>query len=283
MEITHRTLAAPLRPVRCAAAALLLAAAATACSSAPATEGSANSAATPGAVTGSLEQWQSAVCRGDSTTASDTRHTVAGSTCVPHDGDGVVNFDHFDSEPSMKSMLSWQPSTYVAHAVVDNRPLAIWTPSGEAEDLEPLKEFGFTLAAYESPALAQPVGDLPAAVSSADVETIPPNEYGYVVVQTAGGETQCLVDTGYVGCETDGMNWAQHVDGSGPYHGVRINADGTGSWVDGNLGVPEAATLGNRTYRAMGWTIVSSPSGMRFTNDKTGHGGIVSVQKVQTF
>ncbi|WP_231750922.1 hypothetical protein [Mycobacterium sp. NAZ190054] len=48
------------------------------------------------------------------------------------------------------------------------------------------------------------------------VETIPPNQYGYVVVQTAAGDTQCIVETTFIGCETDGSNWQQHVDGSGP-------------------------------------------------------------------
>lgn len=54
-----------------------------------------------------------------------------------------------------------------------------------------------------------------------------------------------------------------------PHHGVRVNADGTGSRVDGNL--------------ALGWTIVSTPSGMRFTNDKTSHGAVVSTSAVQPF
>ncbi|MBV5246183.1 hypothetical protein KUF57_21830 [Mycolicibacterium sp. PAM1] len=270
-------------PLRCGAAALMIVLAAAGCSSAPEHETSAHAAATAPALTGSLDDWRAAICRDDVTAVSGTRHTVEGSTCVPHDGDGVVNFDRFESEPSMSSMLSWQPSVYVAHAVVDDRPLAIWTPSGEASDLEPLTRYGFTLAAYESPTLSRPTGELPATVPSGDIEVIPPNAYGYVVVQTAGGDTQCLVDTTYVGCETEGTNWQQHLDGSGPYHGVRINADGTGSWVDGNLGAAAPQTLGDRTYRALGWTIVSSPAGMRFTNDRTGHGAIVSAAKVQTF
>lgn len=277
---TRATVAAP---ARCGVAALMIVLAAAGFSSAPPNENAAHAAATSEAVTGSLDDWQAAICRDDVTTASGTRHTVEGSTCVPHDGDGVVNFDRFESEPSMTSMLSWQPSVYVAHAVVDDRPVAIWTPSGEESDLEPLKQYGFTLAAYESPTLSRPTGELPATVPAGDAETIPPNAYGYVVVQTAGGDTQCIVDTTYVGCETDGTNWAQHVDGSGPYHGVRINADGTGSWVDGNLGAAAPQTLADRTYRALGWTIVSSPAGMRFTNDRTGHGAIVSVAAVQTF
>ncbi|MDG4666980.1 hypothetical protein [Mycobacterium sp. 236(2023)] len=285
--MTDMTRAALAGPLRCGAAALWVAIAAAGCSSAPASEGSANPGTSQPAITGSIDDWQAAVCRDDTETASGTRHTVEGTTCVPQDGDGVVNFDHFESEPSMTSVLSWQPSTYVAHAVVEGKPLAIWTPSGEAEDLEPLKQYGFTLASYQSPLVeALPGSTVPAAVpavSSSDAVTLPANQYGYVVVQTSAGDTQCIVDTTYVGCETDGMNWAQHVDGSGPYHGVRINPDGTGSWVDGNLGAPTPTTLADKPYRAQGWTIVSSPAGMRFTNDKTGHGATVSAAKVETF
>lgn len=279
----HMTRAGRSGPLRCGIAAAWVALAAAGCSSAPATDGSANAGAPPSSITGSLADWQAAICRDDSATASGTRHTVEGSTCVPQDGDGVVNFDHFESEPSMKSVLSWQPSTYIAQAVVEGRPLAIWTPSGEAEDLEPLKQYGFTLAAYESPLGTLPTTVSPATSSTADVVALPPNQYGYVVVQTAEGDTQCIVDTTYVGCQTDGTNWAQHVDGSGPYHGVRINADGTGSWVDGNLGAAAPTTLADKTYRALGWTIASTPSGMRFTNDATGHGAVVSIRKVETF
>jgi hypothetical protein len=223
------------------------------------------------------------VCRDDIVTGSGTRHTVDGTTCVPQDGDGIVNFDRFESEPSMDSVLSWQPATHVAETVVDGLPVAVWTPSGEAGDLEPLKQFGFRVASYQAASFAGQTADLPAALPVGDVETIPPNQYGYVVVQNAAGDTQCIVETTFIGCQTDGTKWAQHVDGSGPYHGVRINADGTGSWVDGNLGAAAPTTLGDKAYRALGWSIASSPSGMRFTNDRTAHGAVVSIAAVQTF
>lgn len=271
----------------CGAAALGVALLAAGCSSAPAPEGAANAAAvTPApapAVTGSPAEWRSAVCGDDVDVDSGTRHTVTGNTCVPKDGDGVVNFDHFESEPSMDSVLSWQPSTHVAETVVDGKPLAIWTPSGEASDLEPLKNFGFTVASYQAAGFARTTSDAPAVLPVGDVEVLPPNQYGYVVVQTAAGDTQCIVEATFIGCETDGTNWQQHVDGSGPYHGVRINTDGTGSWVDGNLGAAAPTTLADKTYRALGWTIVSTPAGMRFTNDKTGHGAVVGVQSVRPF
>lgn len=252
-------------------------------SSAPPAEPAANAAAPT--ASGSLADWQDAVCRagdeGDG--ASGTRHTVSGTVCVPHDGDGIVNFDHFESDASMDSVLSWTPSPHVATTVVDGKPLAIWTPSGEVSDLAPLQGFGFQLASYQSAPLARPGTDLPASVPGTDVVTLPANPYGYVVVQTPGGDTECIVEATFVGCQTDGEQWQQHADGSGPYHGVRINTDGTGSWVDGNLGAAPPTTLGQQTYRAMGWTIESAPSGLRFTNDATGHGALVSIERVQPF
>jgi hypothetical protein len=235
-------------------------------------------------VSGSLEAWQDAVCRDDIETDSGTRHAVEGSACVPQDGDGIVNFDHFESAETMDSVLSWTPSPYIAKTVVDGRPLAIWTPSGEASDLDPIKSFGFTVASYQSASFTRGAADLPAAVPDAgNVVTLPANQYGYVAVQTASGDTQCLVEITFIGCQTDGTKWQPHADGSGPYHGVRVNTDGTGSWVDGNLGAAAPTTLADQTYRAQGWTIVSGPSGMRFTNDKTGHGAVVSIQSVQPF
>lgn len=281
--MTQRTKSRMSGPVQCAAAGVWLVLVGAGCSSAPATQGSGSAAAAEQSVTGTLENWQEAVCRDDLETDTGTRHVVNGSACVPHDGDGIVNFDHFESTSSMDSVLSWSPTAHIAQTVVDGRPLAIWTSSDDIADLDPLKGFGFNVASYQSPSLARLTDELPAVVPSGDAVSIPPNEYGYVVVQTAGGDTQCIVETTFIGCQTDGTKWQQHRDGSGPYHGVRINTDGTGSWVDGNLGAAAPTTLANQTYRAQGWTIVSSPSGMRFTNDTTRHGAVVSIEGVQPF
>jgi len=271
------TLWVALASVACASAA---------CTSAPdPVDSTANAAvAEVPQVSGSLEQWQDAVCSSGADADSGTRHTVNGSACVPQDGDGIVNFDHFDSASSMRSVLSWTPSAHVAQTVVGGRPLAIWTPSGEVGDLEPLEQFGFDVVSYQSAGFTRDIGGLPAVVPhTGGATTLPANQYGYVVVQTAGGDTRCIVETTFIGCETDGTKWQPHADGSGPYHGVRVNTDGMGSWVDGNLGAAAPTTLANQTYRAQGWTIVSNPSGMRFTNDTTGHGAVVSIGGVQPF
>lgn len=251
------------------------------CSSAPTPEAPARAAQV--AVSGTPAQWQAAVCREVADSASGTRHTVRGNSCVPADGDGVVHFDYFESAARMDSVLSWTPSPHVAKTVVDGRPMAIWTPSGEASDLEPLREFGFQVVSYRSTALQRGAVDAPATVPSGQVVDLAPNQFGYVVVQSAAGDTQCIVETTFVGCETTGTNWPRHADGSGPYHGVRINADGTGSYVDGNLGAAEPVTLSTQTYRALGWTIAATATGLRFTNDSTGHGAVVGTDRVQPF
>ena len=268
--------------MRGSVAALGMLVAVAGCSSPQAPDGTAN-APGPAEVSGSVEQWQDAVCRDGTETDSGSRHIVDGSTCVPHDGDGVVNFDHFDSVSAMDAMMSWAPSPHVATTMLDDRPLAIWTPEGEADDLAPLSDFGFTVASYRSPALARSAEQLPGAVPSAEVTTIPPNQFGYVVVTTAAGDPQCIVETTFVGCQTAARMWQQHADGSGVYHGVRINTDGTGSWVDGNLGAASPTPLAARTYRALGWTIVANDSELRFTNDATGHGAVVSAARVVPF
>lgn len=66
--------------------------------------------------------------------------------------------------------------------------------------------------------------------------------------------------------------------------GVWVNADGDWDWFCGNAGNPDFITLEYGTpYRVLGWTIEPMPDGTTFTNDKTGHGMFVSVDRVETF
>jgi hypothetical protein len=66
-------------------------------------------------------------------------------------------------------------------------------------------------------------------------------------------------------------------------NGVTVTADGTQRWVLGNLGDIPAVTLDYKTYLAAGWTIAADSSGTRFTNDRSGHGMFVSVERVEVF
>ncbi len=265
-------------PVRAAAAALF-AVATVACSATnqQAAAGEAESVDAAPAISGTLESWQDAVCHPSTPDDADS--------CTPHDGDGTINIDHFSSQEEMDAELSWSSSHHAAQTVVDGRPLVIWTPEGEESDLHPLRDYGFTLTAYERPSTftARPADAVPAAVPSTDPVPIPVNAYGYAGVQTASGDLQCMIQAAFVGCQSAGMSWPAHLDGSGPYHGVKINPDGSLNWIDGNLGAEEATVLGNQAYRALGWTIVAGNNGVQFRNDRTGHGALVIVSGVQQF
>jgi hypothetical protein len=104
---------------------------------------------------------------------------------------------------------------------------------------------------------------------------LPTNSYGYVAIETKTGLTRCMVEADYVGCETSATNW--------PSHGVKVAANGGIEWIDGNLGDINPIRLDYKSYRALGWKIVASGSGTRFTNERTGHGAFVSVDNVQGF
>jgi hypothetical protein len=108
-----------------------------------------------------------------------------------------------------------------------------------------------------------------------------PDEHGYSFIATKSGETRCQLSTTSVGCEAQFAN-APQVDG-GQANGVEASVDGTLHWLLGNLGDPPVVTLDYRTYAAQGWTIVATEAGTRFTNDRTGHGMFVSIEKVESF
>jgi hypothetical protein len=108
-----------------------------------------------------------------------------------------------------------------------------------------------------------------------------PNENGYSFIATKSGQTRCQLDVATVGCEAQFAN-APVIDGL-PANGVEITADGKQRWLVGNIGDPPVVTLDYRTYTAQGWTIVAAEVGTRFTNDRTGHGMFVSLEKVEPF
>lgn len=108
-----------------------------------------------------------------------------------------------------------------------------------------------------------------------------PTENGYAYIETKSGKTRCQIDADSVGCEAQFLN-SPTVEG-GQANGVRITADGTQTWILGNLGNIPAVTLDYRVYKAVGWTIDAGESGTRFTNDRTGHGMFVAIEKVEAF
>jgi hypothetical protein len=84
-----------------------------------------------------------------------------------------------------------------------------------------------------------------------------------------------------VGCELRFTN-APAVGGLRA-NGINVTADGNVQFLAGNLGSLPAITLDYRTYLAVGWTIAVTREGTRFTNDRTGHGMFVTIDRVEVF
>ena len=110
---------------------------------------------------------------------------------------------------------------------------------------------------------------------------LPPDHNGYVFIETKSGLTRCQINKETVGCEAPFTN-SPLQDGEHA-NGVSISAGGNVQWVLGNLGAIPTVTIDYKTYAAQGWTINATAEGTRFTNDHTGHGMFVSVEKVNTF
>lgn len=134
------------------------------------------------------------------------------------------------------------------------------------------------------PSVPSPTPSRPAPPSAnppAGAIPLPPDQNGYVFIETKSGQTRCQIDSDSVGCEAQFAN-SPTQDGERA-NGVNITASGSMQWVVGNLGDIPTVTIDYRTYDAEGWTIAASESGTRFTNKSTGHGMFVSVEKVDTF
>jgi hypothetical protein len=104
---------------------------------------------------------------------------------------------------------------------------------------------------------------------------------GYVFIATKSGQTRCQISATEVDCEAPFTN-PPTVNGA-PANGVRLTAGGQVEWMSGNLGDIPVVTIDYRSYSAVGWTIVATEDGTRFTNDGTGHGMSVAIQGVQVF
>ncbi|WIM87151.1 hypothetical protein PT015_20160 [Candidatus Mycobacterium wuenschmannii] len=119
------------------------------------------------------------------------------------------------------------------------------------------------------------------ATPPASAIPLPPDQSGHVFIETKSGQTRCQIDSDSVGCEAQFTNSPMQ-DGERA-NGVNITATGEVQWVLGNLGDIPTVTIDYKTYDAAGWTIAATESGTRFTNEHTGHGMFVSIEKVDTF
>jgi hypothetical protein len=134
------------------------------------------------------------------------------------------------------------------------------------------------------PSIPSPAPSRPAPSSGtppAGAIPLPPDPNGRVFIETKSGQTRCQIDSDSVGCEAQFTNSPME-DGERA-NGVNITANGEVQWVVGNLGDIPTVTIDYQNYDAAGWTIAASESGTRFTNEHTGHGMFVSIEKVDTF
>jgi hypothetical protein len=121
----------------------------------------------------------------------------------------------------------------------------------------------------------------PSATPPGAAVPLPPDQNGYVFIETKSGQTRCQIDADSVGCEAQFTNSPMQ-DGERA-NGVNITASGAVQWIVGNLGDIPTVHIDYRTYDAAGWTIAASEHGTRFSNNNTGHGMFVSIEKVDTF
>ena len=159
--------------------------------------------------------------------------------------------------------------------VIEGKPIA--TPgTGPSEPSFP------TTSSSPTPSPTAPSSPTPASPTApAGAIPLPPDNNGYVFIETKSGVTRCQINKETVGCEAPFTN-SPLQDGEHA-NGVSINTGGKVQWVLGNLGAIPTVTIDYKTYAAQGWTINAGSDGTRFTNDHTGHGMFVSVDKVNTF
>jgi len=139
----------------------------------------------------------------------------------------------------------------------------------------------------QSPTLSPPTtGNSPtpapaSPTAPAGAIPLPPDQNGYVFIETKSGVTRCQINKDSVGCEAPFTN--SPLEDGEHANGVSITVTGSVQWVLGNLGAIPTVTIDYKTYDAQGWTINATSQGTRFTNDHTGHGMFVSIEKVNTF
>ena len=164
-------------------------------------------------------------------------------------------------------------------ATIDGRPIA----APGAGPTEPTFPTSRPTAAPPTTAIPTPGPPTTSASPTAPAGAIPlpPDQNGYVFIETKSGKTRCQINKTSVGCEADFTN-SPLQDGEHA-NGVNITANGSVQWVLGNLGAIPTVTIDYKTYDAAGWTIIATTDGTRFTNNGTGHGMFVSIEKVTTF
>ena len=164
-------------------------------------------------------------------------------------------------------------------SVIEGRPVAV-PGTGPTEPNFPTPRPSATPPSPSSPIAAPPTTPATPTLPAGAIP-LPPDQNGYVFIETKSGVTRCQINKDSVGCEAPFTNSPMQ-DGEHA-NGVHVTSGGSVQWILGNLGAIPAVTIDYKTYDAQGWTIDASEAGTRFTNGHTGHGMFVSVDKVNTF
>jgi hypothetical protein len=160
---------------------------------------------------------------------------------------------------------------------IEGRPVA----SPGAGPTEPTFPTPRPSTATPAPTTSGPPSTPASPTAPAGAIPLPPDQDGYVFIETKSGLTRCQINKETVGCEAPFTN-SPLQDGEHA-NGVSISSGGSVQWVLGNLGAIPTVVIDYKTYEAQGWTINATEQGTRFTNDHTGHGMFVSIDKVNTF
>ena len=160
---------------------------------------------------------------------------------------------------------------------IEGRPVA----SPGAGPTEPTFPTPRPSTATPAPTTSGPPSTPASPTAPAGAIPLPPDQDGYVFIETKSGLTRCQINKETVGCEAPFTN-SPLQDGEHA-NGVSISSGGSVQWVLGNLGAIPTVTIDYKTYDAQGWTISATADGTRFTNNHTYHGMFVSIEKVNTF
>jgi hypothetical protein len=185
---------------------------------------------------------------------------------------------------AFSEMRKWQlvacalaASALVAGCGSDIEGKPVTSSAGSTEPSFPTSKPGTS-----RPTAAPPTKTTPSRpVSPPAAEVLAPDDSGYVFIETKSGQARCQIDEQSVGCEAAFTN--SPLQNGVRANGVNLSAGGDMQWIVGNLGDIPAVTIDYRTYSAVGWTILATSDGTRFTNQATKHGMFVSIEKVEVF
>ena len=137
------------------------------------------------------------------------------------------------------------------------------------------------LATEPSPASPPPIRTPPRTTPpSGFPQELDPDAKDSVYIEAESG-MRCKITRDNVQCESQFPH--SPLIGAQRANNVYVSADGAMRWLIGNLAVIPAVKVDDRIYITLGWTIVATTVQTSLTNDRTGHGMLVSIDEVSTY